>query len=114
MIFVIHDQLNKQEYQFTSYKNINSVHFDKSYVYISRAKLDNYPHTILNWNIQNDIITGKTLSALEYIKFGKLLASVLQEELAFHCFYLAHLKDPEAFKTNSDIQFDTYNSNILI
>jgi hypothetical protein len=102
-----------QTFQFTPLQNSTPLEWDKSEKYISRAKKDNYAHDILSTKIHNDVITGREVSALEYVKFGKLLASVLQEELAFHSFYMAHLKDPQTFKTNSDLQFDTYNTNIL-
>jgi hypothetical protein len=113
VFFLCYDVFNRQNSQFTSYEITKQLNCDKSIIYLSRAKADNYPHNILDWNLQNDIITGKELSSLEYIKFGKLLSSVLQEELSFHCFYMAHLKDPMTFKTNSEIQFDTFNTKIL-
>ncbi len=35
------------------------------------------------------------------------MSGVLQEEIAFQCYYMAHLKDPENIATNADMAFDT-------
>lgn len=49
-----------------------------------------------------------TLDALSWATLGTESASMLDEELAFECFQMAHLQDPEKWKTNSDIPIPTY------
>ncbi len=99
--------------QYYSFANPTPTLYDKSYVYISRAKYPNYAHLILDWKLHSDILTESDLSSYEYIKFGKLMSSVMQEEIAFQCFYMAYLKNPSNMKTNSELPFETYNPNLI-
>jgi hypothetical protein len=92
---------------------VNVKSLDKSHIYINQTSDAEYAHKVIDWDLKNKILTNTELPAYEYIKYGKLFASVLQEELAFQCFYMSHLKDHKNIKTNSELQFDTYNTNII-
>jgi hypothetical protein len=34
------------------------------------------------------------------------MSGVLQEEIAFQCYYMAHLRDPDNIKTNAELNLD--------
>ena len=44
---------------------------------------------------------------LDWVVFGKHYSKNGEEELAFQCFYMAHLIDHKRFGTNSKLPFDT-------
>jgi hypothetical protein len=59
-------------------------------------------------NYERKLLT-KTLTSLDFIQMGQISANALQEEISFQCFYIAHLMDPDNIKTNSELQFYTYD-----
>ncbi len=74
------------------------------------AKYPNYTHNILRYNLENKL-RQESSDTIDYIQYGKLMASALQEEIAYQCFYMAHLKDHKNIHTNSDLQFETFSIN---
>jgi hypothetical protein len=98
---------------FSPLTKMNLPHYlDKSYEYIRETSGGGYTHSVIDWELKKDILSNAELPAYQYIKFGKLLGSVLQEELSFQAFYMAHLKDHRNVKTNAELQFETYNVNV--
>jgi hypothetical protein len=98
---------------FSSYKKQHQITVDKSLYYLVDTGAPDYAHKVLDWDLKKNVLNESELPAYEYVKFGKLFASMLQEELAFQCFYMSHLKDHKNYKTNSELQFETYNSKII-
>lgn len=84
---------------------------DKVYFYLNSTKHQDYSHNILKWDLDNKIFKEKC-DVLDYIQYGKIMAVALQEEIAFQCFYTAHLKDHQNIKTNGELEFSTYVSKI--
>jgi hypothetical protein len=93
---------------YTKFKN---AHVDKVNLYLEESTSNLYTHNILSWDLKNKIYSDVG-DMLDYIQYGKLMASNLQEEIAFHSYYIAHLKDHKNVKTNADLQFDTYAPSI--
>jgi hypothetical protein len=86
---------------------------DKVERYIEAVKATSYTHDIIKWDLKNKIFIHNNNpeyepDTLDYIQYGKMMANSLQEEISFHCFYLAHLKDHENIDTNGDLKFNTY------
>jgi hypothetical protein len=48
---------------------------------------------------------------LDCIQYGKLMSSVLQDEIAYQCYYLAHLKDHQNIGANSEFNSQTETPN---
>lgn len=87
-----------------------NVHLDKVNKYLEDVTSTSYTHNIIKWELKNKIYTN-TGEILDYIQYGKLMAGGLQEEISFHCYYIAHLKDHKNVKTNGELAFDTYASS---
>jgi len=83
---------------------------DRVYMYLRAAKNPKYANHILDWELKNRIYSEKN-DVLDYVQYGKLMSSALQEEIAFHCYYMAYLKDHENLKTNAESDFDTFIVN---
>ncbi len=79
---------------------------DKVIYYLNAVKATCYTNNILNWELKNKLESEK-FDVLDYIEYGKLMSGVLQEEVAFQCYYMAHLKDPDNIKTNAELAYDT-------
>ena len=47
------------------------------------------------------------IDVLDWLLIGTLYQRTGQEEVAFQCFYMAHLLDPERIHTNANMQFET-------
>ena len=76
-------------------------------MYLESAKDPKYVNHILDWDLKNKIHAEK-FDVLDCIQYGKLMGSVLQDEIAFQCYYLAHLKDHQNIKTNAGLELDTF------
>ena len=72
-------------------------------MYLKSAKNPKYVNNILEWDLKNKIHAEK-FSVLDYIQMGRLMSTALQDEIAFQCYYLAHLKDHHNIKTNADLE----------
>jgi len=79
---------------------------DRVKLYLKSVKSKTYTNDILGWELVNKLQSEK-FDLLDYLEFGKLMSGALQEEIAFQCYYMAYLKDPENMKTNADMNFDT-------
>jgi hypothetical protein len=60
---------------------------------------------LMNYKDIYNITQQKEISIFEWLTTAHTV-SQLSEELAYHCFYMAHLKDPQLIKANSDLQFE--------
>jgi hypothetical protein len=76
---------------------------DKSSLYLQSVKNPKYANHILDWDLKNKI-NADIFEVLDYIQYGKLMNSVLQDEIAYQCFYMAHLKDHRQIGANSEFQ----------
>lgn len=83
---------------------------DKVTSYLKDTKSKLYTHNILDSDLKKNIYTNNILHTLDYVQYGRVMASTLQEELAFQCYYMAHLKDHKNIRTNADLQFETYDA----
>lgn len=54
----------------------------------------------------DSIEQSKDIDTLDLMFMVDYFAEMQEEELAFQAQYLAHLKNPEGIKTNSDVEFD--------
>lgn len=81
---------------------------DKTVLHLMNAKNP----IIAQINVHKDMkmkIWTKSYSTLDLIHWGNIFSNALQEEISFQCYYIAHLMDPEKIKTNSDLEFSTYD-----
>ena len=77
-------------------------------MYLREVKNPLYTNFILDWDLKNKIHAG-TFEVLDCIQYGKLMTSVLQDEIAYQCYYMAHLKDHQNIKTNTEMPMDIIN-----
>jgi hypothetical protein len=46
---------------------------------------------------------------LDWLVAGNHCAKNADEEIAFQCYYIAHLMDHQKIRTNSEMQFETFS-----
>lgn len=80
---------------------------DKVIQFMKSTKEPLYTQYITNLELKKKIHIGKT-DPLDYLQYGKIFATALQEEISAQCYYMAHLKDPDNIQANSELKFDTY------
>jgi hypothetical protein len=69
------------------------------------VKSKNYANQIIDWDLRNKI-NFESSQVLDILLMGKLMSSAFQDELAYQCYYLAHLKDHENIGANSKMPWD--------
>lgn len=74
--------------------------FDRSYIYLLSTKDKKYSTHVLDWDYRNRINADDS-QVLDFLVAGKLMSSIFQDEIAYQCFYLAHLKDYDNIGANS-------------
>ncbi len=89
---------------YTSWYN-EMIWADRSLAYLYSVKTPEYANHILDWDLQNKI-NSENFEVLDYLQFGKMMSSVFQDEIAYQCYYLAHLKDHQNIGANSKMPFD--------
>ena len=78
---------------------------DKTALLLKEVKSPHYANSILDWELKNKIYSN-SFEVLDLIQYGKLMSKLMQDEIAYQCYYIAHLKDHKNIKTNSDLPFD--------
>ncbi len=81
---------------------------DKSVLYLTHAKNP----LIAQINVHREMkikMWTNSYTTLDFVQWGHIFSNALQEEISFQCYYIAHLMDPDNIKTNSDLQFSTYD-----
>ena len=57
--------------------------------------------------VLSESMAKEGMDTLEWISMGQRFSEIGLAEYAYHCYYMAHLLNPQYIKTNSDLQFDT-------
>ena len=53
------------------------------------------------------------LDILDWLTLGMHYSKAGEEEIAYQCFYMAHLQDHQRFMTNSGLQFETSGAGLV-
>ena len=83
---------------------------DKTVLFLMHARNAKNPQIYIQKDLKMKIFT-KNFNTLDFLHWGKIMSNAMQEEIAFQCYYIAHLMDPENIKTNSDLEFSTFDPN---
>ena len=50
------------------------------------------------------------IDVIDWVTLGKHYMKNGDEEIAFQCYYMAHLLDPDRIRANSDLAFETLDN----
>lgn len=82
---------------------------DYSLTVMQAFKSEKAKYTLQHTLLMNEVLCQKKgeTDILDWLVLGKHYSKNGEEEIAFQCFYMAHLQDHERFGTNSNLLFNT-------
>jgi len=67
---------------------------------------------LVSYNLNKKML-NQSHTRLDFINYGSIMSSALQEEIAFQCYYIAYLMDIDKMDTNSDLPFTIVNDKSI-
>ena len=84
------------------YTGRSSIYFfDRSYYFMTNHH-QVFPNTLIETDLRSKIYAEDS-QTLDFLLTGKMMSSIFQDELAYQCYYIAHLRDHENIGANSQM-----------